>query len=236
MNVLIVYAHEEPKSFNGAMRDTAVRVLKEAGHTVEVSDLYSMQFNPVGGKHDFTVLADSDFFKYGVEQTKATEGMTFAADVAAEQEKLLRADLLIFQFPLWWFGLPAILKGWVDRVFAAGLTYGGGRWYSNGVFKGRRAMLSLTTGGGPTIYSPRGLNGEMDALLFPIQHGMLYFLGFDVLPPFVAWSVARSTQEEREEYLRLYAERLRNWHLSETIAFPPLEEYDETFQRKPGLE
>ena len=97
-------------------------------------------------------------------------------------------------------------------------------------------MLSLTTGGGPTIYSPRGLNGEMDALLFPIQHGMLYFLGFDVLPPFVAWSVARSTQEEREEYLRLYAERLRNWHLSETIAFPPLEEYDETFQRKPGLE
>ena len=236
MNVLIVYAHEEPKSFNGAMRDTAVRVLKEAGHTVEVSDLYSMQFNPVGGKHDFTVLADSDFFKYGVEQTKATEGMTFAADVAAEQDKLLRADLLIFQFPLWWFGLPAILKGWVDRVFAAGLTYGGGRWYSNGVFKGRRAMLSLTTGGGPTIYSPRGLNGEMDALLFPIQHGMLYFLGFDVLPPFVAWSVARRTQSEREEYLRLYAERLRNWHLSETIAFPPLEEYDETFQRKPGLE
>ena len=97
-------------------------------------------------------------------------------------------------------------------------------------------MLSLTTGGGPTIYSPRGLNGEMDALLFPIQHGMLYFLGFDVLPPFVAWSVARRTQSEREESLRLYAERLRNWHLSETIAFPPLEEYDETFQRKPGLE
>ena len=236
MNVLIVYAHEEPKSFNGAMRDTAVRILQETGHTVEVSDLYAMNFNPVGGKHDFTTLADPDYFKYGIEQTKASEAKTFAADVVAEQEKLLRADLLIFQFPLWWFGLPAIMKGWVDRVFAAGLTYGGGRWYSNGVFKSKRAMVSLTTGGGPTIYSPRGLNGEMDALLFPIQHGMLYFLGFDVLPPFVAWSVARSTQEEREEYLRLYAERLRNWHLSETIAFPPLEEYDETFQRKPGLE
>ena len=58
MNVLIVYAHEEPKSFNGAMRDTAVRVLQELGHTVEVSDLYAMQFNPVGGKHDFRALAD----------------------------------------------------------------------------------------------------------------------------------------------------------------------------------
>lgn len=234
MNVLIVYAHEEPKSFNGAMRDTAVRVLRELGHTVEVSDLYAMQFNPVGGKHDFTALTDPNYFKYGVEQTKASEAKTFATDVTAEQEKLLRADFLIFQFPLWWFGLPAILKGWVDRVFAAGLTYGGGRWYSSGVFKGKRAMLSLTTGGGPTIYSPRGLNGEMDTLLFPIQHGMLYFLGFDVLPPFVAWSVARSTQEQREQYLRDYAARLRNWQTSTTIPFPSLEEYDETFQRKPG--
>ncbi len=232
MNVLIVYAHEEPKSFNGAMRDTAVRVLRETGHTVEVSDLYVMRFNPVGGKHDFTTLTDPDYFKYGVEQTKASEAKTFAADVAAEQEKLLRADLLIFQFPLWWFGLPAIMKGWVDRVFAAGLTYGGGRWYSNGVFKRKRAMVSLTTGGGPTIYSPTGLNGEMDSLLFPIQHGMFYFLGFDVLPPFVAWSVARSSQEQREEYLRAYAERLRNWRTSETIHFPSLEEYDETMQLK----
>ena len=232
MNVLIVYAHEEPKSFNGAMRDTAVRILQETGHTVEVSDRYAMNFNPVGGKHDFTTLADPDYFKYGIEQTKASEAKTFAADVVAEQEKLLRADLLIFQFPLWWFGLPAIMKGWVDRVFAAGLTYGGGRWYSNGVFKSKRAMVSLTTGGGPTIYSPTGLNGEMDSLLFPIQHGMFYFLGFDVLPPFVAWSVARSSQVQREEYLREYAERLRNWRSSETIHFPTLEEYDETMQLK----
>lgn len=232
MDVLIVYAHEEPKSFNGAMRDTAIRTLQELGDTVEVSDLYAMRFNPVGGKHDFTALADPDCFKYGVEQIKASEVGTFAADVAVEQDKLFRADFLIFQFPLWWFGLPAILKGWVDRVFAAGLTYGGGRWYSNGVFNGKRAMLSLTTGGGSTVYSPRGLNGEMDTLLFPIQHGMLYFLGFDVLPPFVAWSVARAARGQREEYLRAYAERLRNWQVSETIPFPPLEEYDETMQRK----
>jgi NAD(P)H dehydrogenase (quinone) len=230
MNVLIVHAHEEPKSFNGAMKGTAVRVLLEAGHTVEVSDLYAMKFNPVGGKHDFTTLADPDFFKYGVEQTKATEAKTFALDVVAEQEKLFRADFLIFQFPLWWFGLPAILKGWVDRVFAAGLTYGGGRWYNNGVLKGKRAMLSLTTGGSPNIYSARGLNGDMDNLLFPIQHGMLYFVGFDVLPPFVAWSVARSPAEQRQEYLRAYAERLKRWQTTMPIPFPTLDQYDETFQ------
>ena len=232
MNALIIYAHEEPKSFNGALRDTAVRVLREAGHSVEVSDLYAMGFNPVGGKHDFTTIADPNYFKYGAEQTKATQAKTFAADVAAEQEKLLRADLLIFQFPLWWFGLPAILKGWVDRVFAAGLTYGGGRWYSNGVFKGKRAMLSLTTGGPPTIYSPRGLNGDIDALLFPIQHGMLYFVGFDLLPPFVAWSAASVSQEQREGYLNDYAARLQVWTTAETIPFPSLDDYDQTLQRK----
>ena len=175
----------------------------------------------------------SDYFKYGVEQSKANEAKSFAADVVAEQERLFSADFLIFQFPLWWFGLPAILKGWVERVFAAGLTCGGGRWYSNGVFKGKRAMLSLTTGGPPSIYSPRGLNGDMDTLLFPIQHGMLYFTGFDVLPPFVAYAVARSTPEQRQEYLQAYAERLRSWQTTPPIPFPPLEQYDETLQLKP---
>jgi NAD(P)H dehydrogenase (quinone) len=235
MNVLIVHAHEEPKSFNGAMRDVAVRVLQESGHTVELSDLYAMKFNPVGGKHDFTKLADPDDFKYGIEQTTATEAKTFASDVVAEQEKLFRADFLIFQFPLWWFGLPAILKGWVDRVFAAGMTYGSGRWYSTGVFRGKRAMLSLTTGGPPSIYSPRGLNGEMDTLLYPIQHGMLYFVGFDVLPPFIAWSVARSSQQQREEYLRAYTARLTDWATTPPIPFPSLEQYDESLQLRPGV-
>jgi NAD(P)H dehydrogenase (quinone) len=120
----------------------------------------------------------------------------------------------------------------VDRVFAAGLTYGGGRWYSSGVFRGKRAMLSLTTGGPPTIYSPRGLNGDIDTLLFPIQHGMLYFVGFDVLPPFVAWAVARSSSEQRQEYLRAYAERLKSWQTTTPIPFPALDQYDETLQLK----
>jgi NAD(P)H dehydrogenase (quinone) len=96
-------------------------------------------------------------------------------------------------------------------------------------------MLSLTTGGPSTIYSPCGLNGDMDTLLFPIQHGMLYFVGFDVLPPFVAYGVARSTQEQRQEYLRAYAGRVKNWQNSTPIPFPTLEQYDETLQLRSGL-
>jgi NAD(P)H dehydrogenase (quinone) len=68
--------------------------------------------------------------------------------------------------------------------------------------------------------------------LYPIQHGMLYFVGFDVLPPFVAYAVARSTQEQRQQYLRTYAERLKNWQTDTPLSFPPLEQYDETLQLK----
>lgn len=234
MNVLIVYAHEEPKSFNAAMKDHAVHVLTKAGHSVVVSDLYAADFDPVGGKRDFKELSNPAFFKYAKEQGNATRADTFAADVAAEQAKLLACDFLIFQFPLWWFGLPAILKGWVDRVFAASLIYDHKRWYSNGVFKGRRAMFSMTTAGSPEIYSKTGLNGDMDQIAFFINHGIFNFVGFDVLPPFIAWSVSRVDKDTRAGYLQDYKQRLLDWQGTPPIDYPTLEEYDETFQLKGG--
>ena len=232
MNVLIVHAHEEPQSFNAALKDHAVSVLTDAGHSVEVSDLYAMNFDPVGGKRDFTKLSNDEFFKYGKEQAIASKSGTFAAEVAAEQEKILACDLLIFQFPLWWFGLPAILKGWVDRVFAAGLIYDHNKWYSTGVFHGKRAMVSTTTAGSPAIYSETGLSGHMEKILFPIHHGIFYYVGFDVLPPFISWSVSRVDQETRLRYLDEYEERLRSWQQTPPIPYPSLEEYDENFQLK----
>ena len=59
-------------------------------------------------------------------------------------DKLFWCDALILQFPLWWFSLPAMLKGWVDRVFASGgRIYGGGKWYDRGVFAGKRWRTAL---------------------------------------------------------------------------------------------
>lgn len=230
---LIVYAHEEPKSFNSALKDTAVAALRESGCDVTVSDLYAISFNPVGGKHDFTRLSNPDFFKYAAEQTKATETDSFVREVQAEQDKLFAADFLLFQFPLWWFGLPAILKGWVDRVFAAGLTYGGGRFYDNGALKGRRAMCSLTTGGPATMYAADGLNGDMEQILFPINHGMFYFVGFDVLEPAIAYGAAHVGDDQRAKYLADLRTRLLNWQSAPTIPFRPLEDYEPgTFQLK----
>jgi NAD(P)H dehydrogenase (quinone) len=208
MRVLIVYAHEEPRSFNGALKELAVSVLSDAGHEVKVSDLYAMHFNPVGGKDDFTSLKDTEFFKYQLEQSNAMIQGTLKEDIRAEQEKVLWADILILQFPLWWFSLPAILKGWVDRVFAMGFAYGGGHEYDTGIFKGKQAMLVLTTGGAASSYASDGRNDKLSKNLFHIEHGILFFTGFTVLPRFVAWSVARASPEARQRYLNEYRDRL----------------------------
>jgi NAD(P)H dehydrogenase (quinone) len=142
MNVLIVYAHPEPKSFNGAMKDVAVETLRGAGHEVVVSDLYAMGFNPVAGQGDMMgERSKTESFSLAREQTVAYENGTLASDIKVEQEKLRKADLVIFQFPIWWFGMPAIMKGWADRVFARGFAYLPGRKYDTGLMKGKLALV-----------------------------------------------------------------------------------------------
>ena len=209
MNVLIVHAHPEPASFNGALRDTAVATLRAAGHEVVVSDLYALRFDPVSDRRNFTGVKDAGYFKQQIEELYATETHGFAPELEAEMRKVEGCDLMIWQFPLWWFGVPAVLKGWVDRVFAMGRFYGGGRVYDSGVFRGKRALLSLTTGGPAPAYAAGGFNGDLAAILRPIQRGMLRFCGFDVLAPHVVFAPVRATPEERESALRAWSERLR---------------------------
>ena len=219
MKILIVYAHPEPKSFNGSMKDLAVEVLTGAGHEVQVSDLYAMKFDPAGGPEDFTEPADSSFFGYQREQVNAHQAGSFAPELKAEMDKLQWADFVLFQFPLWWFSLPAILKGWVDRVFAMGFSYDIGRAYDTGFFRQKRGMLALTTGGPLMTYGATGKNGDIEQLLLHINRGMLYFLGMEVLPPFIAYSAARVAPEQRAQYLEAYRERLLAIEATEPIRF-----------------
>ncbi len=208
MNVFIVHAHPEPKSFNGALLKVAADTLDAAGHAVVISDLYAMGFQPVSDRRNFTTVSDPDYFKPQAEESYATDHDGFAADVEAEIRKLEACDLLMFQFPLWWFGLPAILKGWVDRVFAMGRVYGRGHAYETGRFRGKRAVLSLTTGGAAPIYAADGYNGDISVILKPIHRGMLNFVGFDVLRPQLSFGPARATDEEREAMLEAWRQRV----------------------------
>jgi NAD(P)H dehydrogenase (quinone) len=216
MNVLIVNAHPEPRSLNGALRDFTVQRLRQAGHDVIVSDLYAMGWQPSVAPADFLEHDSGMPLKVEAASKHAFATHTQSADIAEEQRKLLWADALILQFPMWWFSMPAILKGWVDRVYAYGFAYGVGehsdrRWgdrYGEGTFKGKRAMLVVTTGGWESHYSARGVNGRMEDLLFPINHGILYYPGFDVLPPFVIYEVRRLDEGRYQATLEALGKRL----------------------------
>lgn len=236
MNVLIVYAHPEPQSFNGAMKDLAVEALSAAGHAVVVSDLYVMGFNPVAGPGDITgARADPDFFRLQREQTAAYETGRTASDVAAEMDKLRRADLVIFQFPVWWFGMPAILKGWADRVFARGFAYLPGRKYDTGMFKGKLAMVAATTGTSADTYAPDGIDGDILTVLWPIHNGLLRYSGFDVLPPFVAYMPGRVGDDGRKAYLEAYRKRLGEIDTTPRLFFHAAEDYGPNERLKPGV-
>lgn len=218
MNILIVFAHPEPASFNGALKDVAVRELERLGHQVVVSDLYRMGWNPALGPADFEARrANADYLDLSKEQEHAFATDGHSAEVSAEQAKVAAADFVLFQFPVWWFSMPAILKGWVDRVFSRGFAYSAGRKYESGHFKGKRAMLCLTTGTAGTLYEANGIDGDLHHVLWPIHNGILAYTGFTVLPPFAAWMPARATPAERQSYFDALADRLRTLDRTEPL-------------------
>jgi NAD(P)H dehydrogenase (quinone) len=216
-NILIVYAHPEPQSMNGSLFQTAIETFQKMGHQVQTTDLYHQAFHPTSGRANFSSVKDAAFYKQQVEEIYAGEVNGFVPELEEEMKKIEACDLMIWQFPLWWYSVPAILKGWVDRVFAIGRAYGQGQMYETGVFKGKKALLSLTTGSGPEKYLPDGFEGDIMGILRPVHRGILQFTGFTVLAPHITYSPARKSKQELEAELQAYANRLT--HIWEEPAF-----------------
>ncbi|MEJ2766585.1 NAD(P)H-dependent oxidoreductase [Photobacterium sp. MCCC 1A19761] len=213
--VLVVYAHPEPMSLTRRFVSETIQTLEQQGHEVLQSDLYGMNWKAHFDQDDFPNRLDNDRLSLIHESGHAYTTGQQTQDVEAEQQKLLAADAVIFHFPLWWFGMPAILKGWIDRVYAYGFAYGykgqGNRYrYGDGIFKGKRALLSVMIGGPADDYGPRGINGPLDELLFPITHGALFFPGFDVLPTHAIYGTGKLEQGTAEKALTAWRLRLRN--------------------------
>ncbi|MER8003779.1 NAD(P)H-dependent oxidoreductase [Streptomyces sp. NPDC095613] len=226
MKTLIVHAHPEPRSLNSSLKDHAVSTLENAGHEVRVSDLYAMRWKAVVDAADYGSQA-SDPLDVAHDSGRAFDAGTLTPDVLAEQEKLLWADTIIMQFPMWWYTMPAILKGWVDRVFTHHFAYGVGEHsdarfgdrFGEGTLAGRKALLSVTAGAPEPHYAARGIQGPIDDLLFPIQHGILWYTGIEVLPPFVLYGTARMTSEDYPDIAKAWKQRLLTLDSTEPIAF-----------------
>ena len=211
MKILVVYAHNEPASFTAALNNVVIEELTNAKHEIALSDLYGQGFNPVAEKWDFTTLSGTHF-NYMLEQKHAaTNDLSFSPDIVGEIQKLKEADLIVFTTPIWWFGVPAILKGWFDRVLAMGVTWDGGQIYQNGLLKGKQAMIVASGGHPKEYYNENGLH-KMTPLqmLHTIHQGVFAFCGMNVHEPFIALNVLGLDQAGREAQLGELRFRVQN--------------------------
>lgn len=219
---------------------------KKQGHEVKVSDLYEMKWNPVLDRDDAPVERPNGRFSIAHDQKAAYRNDLLSSDVKQEQEKLDWADFVIFHYPLWWYSVPAILKGWLDRVWAAGYAYAPKtekkplhERYGNGIFVGKKAMVFTTTAGLESHYSARGICGPINDVLFHQTHGWLFYSGFSVLPSLVLYSVSVLPESEFDQLAETVRQRVRDIPTIEPFKYRNQNggDYDhDTLELEPGLE
>jgi NAD(P)H dehydrogenase (quinone) len=217
--VLIVLAHPEPQSFNAALSRVATDVLRRQGRDVSVSDLYGMRFAPDEHERHFAQRRNTTRFDAQTEQRFNAEQRTLPADISQEIEKILWADLVMFQFPLWWFGMPAILKGWMDRVFAYGALYKGSQRLDAGVCRGKRAVLSVTAGSSADACAYDGQEGDTSLILWPI-HYSLHYVGFTVLEPRIMTAIRSVRADDMTARQKRHLEAQLLTHMDWTASLP----------------
>jgi NAD(P)H dehydrogenase (quinone) len=182
------------------MAHAAADALRGIGHHVQLLDLRAENFDPVVCRSHFPSRVNRQRFEVMAEQDGQAERGDAADDVLRSQQLLLSADNLILQFPLWWWSLPAQLKGWIDRVFASGFAYGGAS------LSGKQAMLTVTA----ETKSQRFAAAGAEHPLHHIERGILKFCGFDILPAFVVADVYLLDDETRRQRLADLADHVRS--------------------------
>jgi len=185
MNHLIIIAHPRKKSFNHAILDTVMESYRQEGHEVVVRDLYSIGFQPALGPSEMLG---------GVEE-----------DVVQEQTYVSWADHVVFIYPLWWAGMPAILKGYIDRVFSYGFAYKYVKGVQTGLLAGKWATLIHTQNKSLEEYEANGIENAMNVT---IDKAILEYCGFTLNRHLVFDSIVDSTAEDRNDWLAQLPRRM----------------------------
>ncbi|HLR36956.1 MAG TPA: NAD(P)H-dependent oxidoreductase [Chitinophagaceae bacterium] len=181
MNHLVIYAHPNKDSLNGELKETVINRLKTQGHDIIVRDLYQMNFNPV--------LSSNDII--GQLSGESSE------DVIREQKFISRADTLTFIHPIWWTGLPAIMKGYIDRVFTYGFAYRYDQGIQKGLLKGKQAVIINTQGKSHQEYQAIGMD---QALKHTSETGIYAYCGLDIKEHFFFDQADKATAEDVKDW------------------------------------
>ncbi|BAP71514.1 FMN red super family [Kluyveromyces marxianus] len=185
--VLIVFAHPERNSLNGQFLDEIIDQLKTQGDKFKLSDLYGMGWKSEVDINDFPDYPKDKVFQPSYASKKYHQ---FTPDVIEEQNKLIWADTVLFVFPLWWYNLPAILKGWFDRVFSST------EYWKNKTVMGKNVSLIVTMGAtAAENYDPHDPIKDVDQLLSNIFR-TFYSGRMNPWTPLYFFGVAHVTSED----------------------------------------
>ncbi|AOT10912.1 NAD(P)H-dependent oxidoreductase [Pseudoalteromonas luteoviolacea] len=201
MRVHLVVAHPEVLSFNCALHEVAKQTLTDLGISYSESNLYADQFEAIAGPTDVEGYAGTqETFNLAKAQRYALANNKFTEQIATEQQKLSECNLLILQFPLWWWSFPAILKGWIDRVLTSGFAYG-----QSATLEPKKVMYSITTGGASD-------QGEIDYYQKKIEglyQDIFGFMKWEIISPFIAHGVQQKSHQARQMLLQDYEAYLK---------------------------
>lgn len=189
MKNLIIYCHPNPKSYNHALLDICTEHLKEGGDEIRIRDLYKMKFDPT--------LKGSDFEAFMKGEVPA--------DIREEQDQISWAEVVTFIFPIWWFQMPAMLKGYIDRVFSKGFAYDVAEDGLKGLLTGKKINIINTTGGAEDIYDSMGFR---DALTKTHEIGIFGVSGMEVSSHRFFFAVPFITDEDRKGMLAQFRDEL----------------------------
>ncbi|MEI2273276.1 NAD(P)H-dependent oxidoreductase [Sphingobacterium sp. ML3W] len=182
MKHLITYAHPNQESLNGQFKQAIEKILEQQKQDVIVRDLYTLGFDPVLSLEDMT------------GQRKGIVNEL----IKKEQEYISWADILTFIYPIWWTGMPAIMKGYIDRVFSYGFAYRYDQGIQKGLLTGKQAIILNTHGKSNEEYSTIGMD---KALLLTSDKGIYTYCGFQVKEHFFFDKADRATPEIVEIWL-----------------------------------
>lgn len=182
MKHLIIYAHPNPESLNGQLKKCVEKILKQHEHEVVVRDLYQLEFDPVLSLEDMTGQRNG----------------TVHDQIKKEQEYISWADAVTFIYPIWWTGMPAIMKGYIDRVFSYGFAYRYDQGIQKGLLTGKHAVILNTHGKSHEEYSAIGMD---KALLLTSDKGIYTYCGFEIKEHLFFDKADRATPERIEIWL-----------------------------------
>lgn len=189
---LIVMAHPNPDSFNQAIKEHLVAELEAQNHQVRVRDLYALGFDPV--------LSLEELQRYDSQEGEVP------ADVQVEQDEILWADNLVFIYPTWWWSMPAVMKGYFDRVFLPGFAFSADEQGIKGLLTGKKAWIVQTTGSDQAYIEENGLDRMVKT---PMEIGLFNFCGIELVDHRLLAAVPFVTDEERKVMLEGLKEAVR---------------------------